>query len=28
MLNGYGNKGKIRFKEWELLYICWLPNTY
>ena len=25
--NGYGDNDEIRFKEWELLYIYWLPNT-
>jgi hypothetical protein len=28
MSNGYGDNALSSFKEWELLYIYWLPNTY
>ena len=27
-LNGYGDTCEIRCKEWDLLYICILPNMY
>ena len=27
-LNGFRDNGEINFKQWELLYIYWLPNTY
>jgi hypothetical protein len=27
-LNGYGDNGERGFREWEMLYIYWLPITY
>ena len=27
-LNGYGDNGQRSLKLWQLLHICWLPNTY
>jgi hypothetical protein len=27
-LNGYGDNGQRSLKLWQVLHICWLPNTY